>query len=994
MKGRTICFTAFSVLLCLISFPVFAQPTWTLNPFGKEKKPEKYEEKKLGSEKTADKKFTPLRRIVNNNITHYNYYFNANNKLNTVLERAKIAQKDDYSKLLDFYPYSLDNTASQSTELDSIIYKSTAGILLHDLRSDWVDNMYMLIGKAYFFRKQFDSAALTFQFINYNLFPRKKNEDDNRVVGGTSAGSAGVLSIADKEKRNVVQKILTLPPSRNDALVWLARTYTETDQFGDAAGMINILQNDPNLPKRLRNDLDEVTAYWFFKQKTFDSAAVYLEKGISNADNKTDKSRWQYLLGQLYEMSGQFDKASDYYAKAAKHTVDPVLDIYAHLNDAKMMRNSGNEKELDNSISSLLKMAKKDKYESYRDIIYHSAGMLSLRKPDTTNSIVYFGKSLKYNESNAAFKNKAHLELGKIAYVQKQYKKAADHYDSLDVSEPSMSADSADIADRKSSLRKVVAQLDIIEKEDSVQMIAAMPAAERDAFIKKLARKYRKEKGLKEEDAFAGNTIITDFGNSKSKDNEPTDLFESSSKGEWYFYNASMKSKGYNEFKAKWGKRDNVDNWRRKSAMDAGKNLNTNIDIDAPQTSDPLSGDPGNGKPVEYSYDALMGDIPLTPEKVDSSNSRIAKALIELAKLFEFDLQDYQQAIYTYDIYLQRFPDKLADGEIYLGLYHCYTKLGDATKAAYYKNLLDTKFANSSFANMINNPAALQPEKKNPETTKKYEDIYNMFIEGNFASAIAEKKIADSIYGKHYWSPQLLFIEATYYIKERQDSVAITVLNNIVSLYPESPLKDKAQTLIEVLGRRAEIETYLTNLQVTRLPEDDKIIVSDDKPAEIVKPVVTAPAVKRIEPVRNVPVQKDSAIVLPPSMVSGVFKWQPMKAHHVIMILDKVDGVYVNEAKNAFNRFNKEKRFTKVVINKDALDAQKSLLVFTSFETAEEAVAYYDKVKKAAPAEISWLPASKYSFLVISEENLQLLKTNKDIPTYKVLLNNQYPGKF
>jgi hypothetical protein len=178
------------------------------------------------------------------------------------------------------------------------------------------------------------------------------------------------------------------------------------------------------------------------------------------------------------------------------------------------------------------------------------------------------------------------------------------------------------------------------------------------------------------------------------------------------------------------------------------------------------------------------------------------------------------------------------------------------------------------------------------------------------------------------------------------------------------------------------------------LPEDDKIIVSDDKPAEIVKPVVTAPAVKRIEPVRNVPVQKDSAIVLPPSMVSGVFKWQPMKAHHVIMILDKVDGVYVNEAKNAFNRFNKEKRFTKVVINKDALDAQKSLLVFTSFETAEEAVAYYDKVKKAAPAEISWLPASKYSFLVISEENLQLLKTNKDIPTYKVLLNNQYPGKF
>ena len=36
------------------------------------------------------------------------------------------------------FPFTLihlDNTASQKTELDSVIYKATAGILLHDLRS-------------------------------------------------------------------------------------------------------------------------------------------------------------------------------------------------------------------------------------------------------------------------------------------------------------------------------------------------------------------------------------------------------------------------------------------------------------------------------------------------------------------------------------------------------------------------------------------------------------------------------------------------------------------------------------------------------------------------------------------------------------------------------------------------------------------------------------------------------------------------------------------
>ena len=81
--------------------------------------------------------------------THYNYYFNANNKLNAVVERAVMSNQDDYTKLLSFYPYSLQNTSTQKTELDSVIYKCTAGILLHDLRSDWVDNLYLLIGKSY-----------------------------------------------------------------------------------------------------------------------------------------------------------------------------------------------------------------------------------------------------------------------------------------------------------------------------------------------------------------------------------------------------------------------------------------------------------------------------------------------------------------------------------------------------------------------------------------------------------------------------------------------------------------------------------------------------------------------------------------------------------------------------------------------------------------------------------------------------------------------------
>ncbi len=43
-------------------------------------------------------------------------------------------------------------------------------------------------------------------------------------------------------------------------------------------------------------------------------------------------------------------------------------------------------------------------------------------------------------------------------------------------------------------------------------------------------------------------------------------------------------------------------------------------------------------------------------------------------------------------------------------------------------------------------------------------------LEGNFKEADCTKKIADSIYGENYWTPQLLYIEAVYYIKQRDDS--------------------------------------------------------------------------------------------------------------------------------------------------------------------------------------------------------------------------------
>ena len=132
--------TALFLILCQATIPVFGQMGVTFDI----KKPKDYEDRVLKSERSDEKKFTLPKRLIQNTITHYNYYFNANNKLNEVLERAKTVFKDDYSQLLPFYNYSLDATAGDTIQLDSINYKASTGIALHDLRNDWVDNLYLL----------------------------------------------------------------------------------------------------------------------------------------------------------------------------------------------------------------------------------------------------------------------------------------------------------------------------------------------------------------------------------------------------------------------------------------------------------------------------------------------------------------------------------------------------------------------------------------------------------------------------------------------------------------------------------------------------------------------------------------------------------------------------------------------------------------------------------------------------------------------------------
>ncbi|MBP9102377.1 MAG: hypothetical protein KBF82_00830 [Chitinophagaceae bacterium] len=968
-------FTAVLLLiLCQISLPAFSQLGIPITI----SKPTEYEDRVLRSEKSEDSKFTLPKRFIQNTVTHYNYYFNANTKLNEVLERAKLGFKDDYSELLPFYNYSLDITAGDSIQLDSITYKASSGIALHDLRNDWVDNLYLLWGASFYLQKKFDSAYLMFQFINYAFAPKEK--DGYYLTIGSARDGNSAYSIATKEKSSLPKKIFSEPPSRNDAFIWQIRNFLAQDQFAEASSLILALKNDPVFPKRLNNDLAEVQSYWFYKQNMWDSAALYLTKALSNATNLQEKARWEYLAAQLYEQAGNYKDSEKYYGKVSSHTTDPILDIYARLSTIRVNRDGG-EQTIEKNVAKLIRMAKQSKYEDYRDIIYYMAAQMQLQGNNIDEAMALLLKSTRYANNGIEQRNKAFLQLADLSLAKKNYRQAYNFYDSLKMDDPTLK-NVEEITAKKKSLGLIAGNLEIIERQDSLQHIAAMPEDERKDFVKKLVKQLRKQQGLKDEPSSSGSPFTT-----------PTipSLFPTNTRGEWYFYNATSRSRGQADFKSRWGTRANMDNWRRAAAT--GNIIPNNVSGQNPNNRTPTG-----QQETELSFDALYDNLPLTPETIKLSNDSIQEAMLALGKAYIQNIEDCNAGTTTLEELRTKFPEFAKMDEVLFNLFYCYNKNGDAAKAAALKKSLSQNYANSNYNKILTTGINPNSGLPNPEATKTYEDIYDLFIEGNFAEAIAQKKKADSIYNKNFWTPQLLYIEAVYYVKQREDSAAKKVLNNLIAQFGDSPLKEKATTMLDVLGRRAQIEEELRNMVITRIPGDS---ASGKEPLTIItqpKPDTSnVQPVKPVQPlvVNNVP-QPDTSTVKPPVNVSSSYVNSPNEAHYVVLLLNKVDPVFSNEAKNAFLRFNRTNYQAK---NYSAdlfeLNADYKLLLIAPFTNAQDAISYIEKTKPRTATEIiPWLKGGKYFFSILTNGNFDVLKLNKDVDVYKAFLNQHFPGKF
>jgi tetratricopeptide (TPR) repeat protein len=112
-----------------------------------------------------------LGKMYHNVTSKYNGYFNANELYNNSITTLQASNEDNYSKIIELYDYiSVPDPKMVNSDMDKAIEKVAKVAAIHD-KGDWVDDCYVLMGKAQYMKQDYEKAEETFAFFEEEFNP-------------------------------------------------------------------------------------------------------------------------------------------------------------------------------------------------------------------------------------------------------------------------------------------------------------------------------------------------------------------------------------------------------------------------------------------------------------------------------------------------------------------------------------------------------------------------------------------------------------------------------------------------------------------------------------------------------------------------------------------------------------------------------------------------------------------------------------------------------
>ena len=938
--------------------------------------------------KLSQKKFTLKRRLIQNMVTRFNAYYNAHTKLEEVIGQAEASHIDNYDTLLSLFPYNPQDFAPQAGNLDSVIFDASYGIEIHDPRSKWTDNLFLIAGQAYFFKQDYRNAIAAFKFIIKNRGARDE-EGRPAIIGSVGYSSQKDISIATPEQKKLFYHI----PSRNEAIIWLIRSYIDSGEYNLAGNLINTLKSDPAFPDRLQSGLSAMESSLYFRQQFLEKAMPALERASALQNDKRLKARWNYILGQFYQNNENWEAALNHYNQVISLPADPLMHFYAYLNQSEI-HILKNKENFDAGSQPLLKMAKKEKYARYRSIIYYRIAQMALKSGLPDKAITFLKDGLQNNPENAPQKLQSAGLLANIYYEHGLYRPAKSYYDTAALLVPPGIADNLHIHVRAEALGKIVNQLDIIDRQDSLQRLASMPHADLMTFLKRVAmdslRSIRKRNMFLPQNASPGmNAGIGNPPGQETASSRP----EGGNRQTWYFYNAALKSKGFSIFRSRWGKRPLTDNWRSGGTDHQGVSLAAASEGQLQDSSSENT----LGSNESGDISALLKNIPLSPLQKQHSDDSIRNALYSEAAIFDEQLDNDTAAARLLSEITARYPGSVNDVENYYRRYLINIHSGDMSEAGKYRDLILQKFPNSRYAADFNNAHPSVISNSQRMTAQLYDSAYLNYLGGDYAKVMALKDSATRVDPHNPQKSRFDLLGAMVLIKQQSDSAGKTALEKVMTEDKnDTAIAAQAAAILNALNHKQELIEHLAHLQ---LPEEQQNEAPPSYAVNNEKPVVTdtasAPAALKVAPAVTAvpkPLKDTARQAIPPPPPVTPYKINAASPQFVVLAFNRTEKKLIDESVNNFLIYNRKMHAgDSIEVSTYLLANNRVILIFRLFPNEMAALKYYKEIKeKALTAIIPDIPANDYRLFIISRDNFILLNNTKDYSGYLKFFSENY----
>jgi hypothetical protein len=944
-------------------------------------------DKLLPYERLLNKKYTLGRRAYQNTVSQFNYLFYAEIGIDEIIQKARDLHEDDYTELLPFYDYDLSITAKES--IDSIIFRCNANIVLHDLRSNYVDDAYLTLAKAYLFHKNFDTAASILQFINYSFFDK---EDGADLPIGSNLNQPGKFSIASPENNRVWEN----KNVRNESMIWQARTYFEAGEMNEGLSLLQLLKTDAIFPKRLQPFLNEQLAYGYYLSGMNDSAANYLIKGLDNAKDPLTKARWSFLIAQLYEKEQKIDLAYNWFRKAGSIVSNPIIAVYASIYMASIDANRG-KKSWESLAYDLERMIKKDKYAAFADIIYYEMAQLAVRNQAISKANQWLIASIQKNEKNTKLKQKTLVQLGAINYKIDQFSVAKIAYENLnDLLKTFPNYDQITL--RKKWIDKIANLNELIAIEDSLQMIYNAPKIAQE----RMAMQWQKRTALlkaQEKDLFKDpNNQKAGSVNYNNQNNIPGYTFGNAFvnttpnkevKSDFYFDNPQNVSMGITNYIKKWGDRPNVDNWRRKTTIQIARASQVNANIDSTQASMQLNTAQVVNKSIKsttqekdsaekLSIQLIETDTDLKQSKINWNNNSLS-----IAKIFLYELNDFEKALPRYKAVIQNDIEPATTESALLDLASHYLHIGQITTSDSLIALITKQFPEGIYVQKKKAKENLDRIDKN--SAEAYKTAYFLAQIGDWDQFGSQMEEAQKQFKGTKWNTPYQFLRVKMYAQLGKDSLAIEYCNEIIAQNKSESIKAKAKNIITEINNRKATEAYLAALVIVK---PTKLINTNEEAIERNKSTAIS-----LKDDRNINSNPKNDSTLSKNIINQItFTNDSLEQHYIALQTINVSAVFVKEIQNAIKDFNTEtfKQLNLVVTYVQFTD-QSHIVWIGPFTKASDGLAYINKVKPRLSTEIfSFIAKRQYDLTLIGKSNIVLITNQEQLDQYKRDKSNYY----